>query len=83
MLEEVKTVIGSVARVCSRGLARAPSGRLRPGYSGAGGRVKRQVVTTGTTDGERIEIVEGLVDGQKVAVSGLSALRDGAEVTVQ
>ena len=52
-------------------------------YSVAEGRVKRQVVTTGATDGDQIEIVAGLVTGQQVAVPGLSGLRDGAEVTVQ
>lgn len=52
-------------------------------YLVADGRAKRQVVTTGATDGDRIGIVKGLVEGQKVAVSGLSDLADGAEVTVQ
>jgi len=44
------------------------------------GRAKRQVVVTGASDGDRIEIVKGLADGQLVAVSGLSGLRDGQEV---
>lgn len=47
------------------------------------GRVKRQVVTTGATEGDLIEIVAGLSDGQKVVVSGLSGLRDGVEVTIK
>ena len=49
-------------------------------YVVSGGRARRQVVKTGASDGDRIEIVEGLADRQFVAVSGLSGLRDGTEV---
>jgi RND family efflux transporter MFP subunit len=52
-------------------------------YLIADGRAKKQAVTTGATDGDRIEIVDGLIEGQTVAVSGLSNLADGADVTVQ
>ncbi|MDO8691984.1 MAG: efflux RND transporter periplasmic adaptor subunit, partial [Dehalococcoidia bacterium] len=49
-------------------------------YVISGGHARRQVVQTGASDGNRIEIVAGLADGQVVAVSGLSSLRDGQEV---
>jgi len=47
------------------------------------GQVRRQVVTTGVSSDSQIEIVSGLSEGQSVAITGLSGLRDGAEVKVQ
>ena len=52
-------------------------------YAVADGRARRLVVRTGLSDADRVEVVEGLAEGQKVVVSGLSGLRDGAEVKVQ
>ncbi len=49
-------------------------------YVVSGGRARRQVVETGASDGDRIEIVKGLAGGQLVATSGASGLRDGQEV---
>lgn len=42
----------------------------------------RTTVTTGYTDENRVEIVDGLTDGDTVVVSGNSALRDSAAVEV-
>lgn len=39
-------------------------------------------VTTGTTHGDRIAIVEGIVPGDRVVLEGLDRLREGAEVRV-
>lgn len=47
------------------------------------GKAQRRVVATGTSDGERIEIKAGLSEGEKVAVSGLTNLKEGQEVEAQ
>ena len=39
-------------------------------------------VTTGLSDGERIEIASGLSDGERVVTTGATALRDGDRVTL-
>jgi HlyD family secretion protein len=52
-------------------------------YVAADGKVKRQVVTTGSTDGTKIEITDGLSEGQTIVVSDLTTLRDGAQVEVK
>jgi RND family efflux transporter MFP subunit len=39
-------------------------------------------VTTGLSDGDRIEITSGLSDGEKVVTTGATALRDGDRVTL-
>ena len=40
-------------------------------------------VQTGLPDGERIEILDGLSDGQRVVTAGALALRDGDRVSVR
>ncbi len=52
-------------------------------YVIANGKATRQVVTTGATDGQKIEIVNGLAEGQTVAITNVASLRDGVEVSVQ
>jgi multidrug efflux system membrane fusion protein len=42
-----------------------------------------QTVKTGTTDGDRVQIVEGLAPGDRVVVDGTDRLRNGLHVTVQ
>ncbi|HET9368922.1 MAG TPA: hypothetical protein VFO19_01695, partial [Vicinamibacterales bacterium] len=39
-------------------------------------------VTTGLSDGERIEIESGVTDGERVVTTGATALRDGDRVTL-
>lgn len=43
---------------------------------------KRRVVKTGYADGNRIEIREGVSDGERVITIGRNAVRDGTEVQV-
>jgi membrane fusion protein (multidrug efflux system) len=43
---------------------------------------KRRKVRLGYTDGAKVEVTEGLVDGDKVVTLGQAALRDGAKVQV-
>jgi multidrug efflux pump subunit AcrA (membrane-fusion protein) len=45
--------------------------------------VKRQAVTIGIEDGDRLEILSGLTAGQQVVVAGQSGLQDGAKVEVR
>jgi HlyD family secretion protein len=52
-------------------------------YTVADGKAQTRPVTTGLTDGDRVEIVAGLSAGEKVAISGLSALADGQEVAIR
>jgi RND family efflux transporter MFP subunit len=42
---------------------------------------KFQPVQTGLQDNERVEVVEGLADGQRVITTGALALRDGDRIT--
>jgi RND family efflux transporter MFP subunit len=48
----------------------------------ADGTAQRRVVTLGTGDGERLQIVQGLKAGELVAISDVANLRDGAQVVV-
>lgn len=43
---------------------------------------KRRTVKTGYSDGDRIEVRDGLADGERVITIGRNAVRDGTEVTV-
>lgn len=43
---------------------------------------KRRVVKTGYTESDRIEVRDGLKDGERVITIGRNAVRDGTEVTV-
>jgi len=43
---------------------------------------KRRVVKTGYSEGDRIEIRDGLADGERVITIGRNAVRDGTEVQV-
>ena len=47
---------------------------------GADGKVEYRLVKTGKTFGNRVEILSGLAAGEKVAVSQIDRLRDGARV---
>jgi len=43
---------------------------------------KRRIVKTGYAEADRIEIREGLQDGERVITIGRNAVRDGTEVQV-
>jgi len=43
---------------------------------------KRRVVKTGYAEGDRIEIRDGLADGERVITIGRNAVREGTEVQV-
>lgn len=43
---------------------------------------KRRVVKTGYSEGDRVEIRDGLADGERVITTGRNAVRDGTEVQV-
>jgi membrane fusion protein, multidrug efflux system len=43
---------------------------------------KRRVVTTGYSESDRVEVRDGLKDGERVITIGRNAVRDGTEVTV-
>ncbi len=47
------------------------------------GRVRRQPVTTGGSDGRLTEVVTGVVEGQQVVASYMPGLRDGDQVVVR
>jgi membrane fusion protein (multidrug efflux system) len=42
----------------------------------------QRTVTTGYSDGDRVEILEGVTEGDRVVLSGQTALRDSARVEV-
>jgi HlyD family secretion protein len=48
-----------------------------------GDQVERRAITTGATEGDRVEVLSGLADGERVVVDGPSELADGARVTVR
>jgi membrane fusion protein (multidrug efflux system) len=69
--------------------ASEPRGRGRPKPKEEAGKpreattiARRRLVTVGFTQGERIEVTDGLVDGDKVVTVGRAALRDGVAVQV-
>jgi len=47
-----------------------------------GGKVRRQSVVLGGSDGQQVEVVSGLAEGQRVATSNILSLRDGEVVVV-
>ena len=47
---------------------------------GADGNVDYRLVKTGKTFGNRVEILSGLAAGEKIAISQVDRLRDGARV---
>ncbi len=51
-------------------------------YVYSNGKAARRDVTTGISDGERIEITDGISEQDKVITTWASQLRDGMEVTV-
>lgn len=52
-------------------------------YVVAGDRVRRRPVSVGASDGDRIEIVAGLAEGERVAVGDLATLEDNQLVSVR
>jgi membrane fusion protein (multidrug efflux system) len=69
--------------------ASEPRGRGRPKPKEEAGKpreattiARRRLVTVGFTQGERVEVTDGLVDGDKVVTVGRAALRDGVAVQV-
>lgn len=46
------------------------------------GAVRRQPVALGRSDGQQVEVVSGLAEGQRVAASSITGLRDGDRVAV-
>ncbi len=49
---------------------------------GAEDKAKRQLVTLGTSEGERVVVTEGLKEGDRVVVEGTDRLRDGTRMTI-
>ena len=47
---------------------------------GTDGKVEYRLVKTGKTFGNQVEVLSGLTAGEKVAVSQIDRLRDGARV---
>jgi RND family efflux transporter MFP subunit len=48
-----------------------------------GDQVERRAITIGAAEGDRVEVLSGLADGERVVVDGPSELADGAKVTVR
>jgi RND family efflux transporter MFP subunit len=48
-----------------------------------GDRVERRAIAIGATEGDRVEVLSGLTDGERVVIEGPSTLADGARVTVR
>ena len=47
------------------------------------GLVEYRLVKTGKTLGDKVEILSGLASGEKIAISQIDRLRDGARVEAQ
>jgi RND family efflux transporter MFP subunit len=48
-----------------------------------GDQVERRAITTGSAEGDRVEVLSGLSDGERVVVDGPATLIDGAKVSVK
>jgi multidrug efflux system membrane fusion protein len=71
------------------GVTIAPTAAVQEGAPGSfvylikpGGTVAVQVVKTGVTDGDQVQILSGLKPGDQVVVDGADRLRDGAKVRI-
>lgn len=51
-------------------------------YVARGGRVARREVSVGVDEGDAMEVVRGLAEGDELVIAGLDALSDGAAVRV-
>ncbi|PPK94681.1 RND family efflux transporter MFP subunit [Kineococcus xinjiangensis] len=67
-------------RVPASAVLRAEAGRSEAVWVVEDGRAQRRDVSVGARGEESVEVLSGLREGETVAVSGLDALRDGAEV---
>jgi RND family efflux transporter MFP subunit len=73
--------IGEAKRLTVPAAAVSERGELQGVFVVAGdGGVEYRLVKTGGAFGDRVEILSGLAEGEKVAVSQTGALRDGARV---
>lgn len=73
--------IGESKSLAVPGSAVVEHGELQGVYVvAADGRVEFRLVKTGRASGNRVEILSGLATGEKVAVSQIEQLRDGARV---
>lgn len=52
-------------------------------YVVADGKAQRRKVTLGVDAGDRLQVTQGLSEGEQIVVSGLAGLRDGVPVVIQ
>lgn len=67
----------------ARAVVRAPKGQTFAYVLVNDSRVQRRKLTLGILSSQGYEVLEGLADGDEVVISGLSRLRDGAQVMVK
>ena len=70
----------AVLRVPSAAVLRAEAGRAESVWVVEDGRASRRDITVGARGEGHVEVLDGLQEGDTVAVSGADALREGAEV---
>jgi multidrug efflux pump subunit AcrA (membrane-fusion protein) len=74
------SILGSRILVPISAVFKEESGGQVAWIIGSDGKVSRRPVKTGVPSGGRIEIVEGLEPGDRIAVAGVPFLRDGMKV---
>ena len=73
-------ILGSRILVPVSALIKDSAGEQVAWVLGDSQQVTRRVVKTGEALGDRVEIVEGLAEGDRIAVAGVTFLRDGMKV---
>jgi RND family efflux transporter MFP subunit len=71
------------ARMLIPAAAIQPDGERRIVFVLRGEVVERRAVTVGPAEGDRVEVLSGLTDGERVVIDASSTLADGARVTVR
>ncbi len=74
------SVLGSRILVPVAAVSQQPTGEQVAWIVGADGKVAPRPVKVGEATGGQIEILEGLQPGERIAVAGLSFLREGMQV---
>jgi multidrug efflux pump subunit AcrA (membrane-fusion protein) len=74
------SVLGDRILVPVEAVARTPAGEQVVWVLGADGAVAPRPVKLGAATGGRVEITDGLLSGDRIAVAGVRSLREGMKV---
>ena len=82
-LSMVAQVVPNALVVPASALLTAPDGATTVMVAGSDGRAHQQAVKAGIKQGDEVQVVEGLKEGQQVVASGAYGLPDNTKITVE